>query len=135
MLQQPEFRIGNIFGLTSFFSEKNKVRKVTKIRKNKVLIGGKWLNSNRLNLVSITEDILLKCGFTPFKWLKDAVVYQCKFFNLKLDSNGVNLFSDTLRNLEPVKHLHKLQNLYYDITGEQLEINFNDLKLENPEIA
>ena len=135
MLQEPEFRIGNIFGLTSFFTEKDKIRKVTKVRKNKVLIGGKWIKPNRLNLVGITEDILLKCGFTPFKWLKDAAVFQCKFFNLKLDSNGVNVFSDTLKDLEPVKYLHILQNLYYDITGEELEINFNDLKLAQTDMA
>lgn len=133
MLQQPELRIGNIFGLTSFFSEKDRIRKITKIRKNKVLIGGKWLNFNRLNLIHITEDVLLKCGFTPFQWLKDAAVFQCKFFNIKLDSNGVNLFSDTLKDIEPVMYLHKLQNLYYEITGEELEINFNELRLAKTE--
>lgn len=135
MSAQTELRIGNVFGLSSFFSEQNKIRKITRIKNNKVLIGGKWLNANRLKLVSITEDILLKCGFTPFRWLKDAAVFQGKFFNLTLDGNGVNLFSDTLHNLEPVMHLHKLQNLYYEITGEEMEINFNDTKSENTQMA
>ena len=134
MFQLPELRIGNFFGFQSFFSEKNKIRKVTKIRKNKVLIDGKWLKFNRLNLIQITEDILLNCGFTQFKWLKDSLVFECKSLKCKLDNNGLNFFNEELRNSEPVKYLHKLQNLYYEMTGEELEINSNVLKLANAEM-
>ncbi len=129
MLQLSELRVGNFFGFQPFFTEKDKIKKVTRIKKDKVFIDGKWLNFSHLNLVEITEDILLHCGFTQFQWLKDASVFQCEFFKCKLDSNGLNFFSDNLKNLKPVKYLHKLQNLYFDLTGEELEINLNDVNL------
>lgn len=67
--------------------------------------------------VELTEDLLLKCGFVK----KDN---YCFYYN------GIRLIPIRdlyLRGNFPIradiKYLHQLQNLYYALTGQELEIN------------
>ena len=125
MLRLQEVRIGSFFEFQPFFEGKNKIGKVTEISQKQILIDHKWINLNRVIPISVSADILLHSGFTEFKWLKGSSVFQCNHFKCTLDKNGANLFCANFTNLKPVKYLHELQNLYFDLTGEELEINLN----------
>ncbi|MFT4156136.1 hypothetical protein [Parafilimonas sp.] len=111
-------RIGNFFRVRSLYEEdEDCARRITEIRKTQVQADGKWVKTDHLIPVSITKQILLHAGFTQFSWITDAAVFECDYFKCTLDDNGVSLFCDNLKSLRPVKHLHELQNLYFDLTG------------------
>jgi hypothetical protein len=133
-MKPPELRIGNFFEIQLSYEDVTRIRTITEIGKRQVHIDGRWLNLDRLIPVNITEDILLHAGFTQFNWVKDSSVFQCSFFKCTLDSNGVNLFCDNLKNLKPIHYLHELQNLHFDLTGEELNINFDNLKPVKAEV-
>jgi len=134
-MQLYELRIGNFFELSSLYDTKKKMRTISEIGERRVQADGKSITSDELIPIRITSDILLRCGFTQFNWIKDASVFECAYFKCTLDSNGVNLFCDNLKNLKPVMYLHQLQNLYFDLTGEELKMNFNEIKLRKTVVA
>jgi hypothetical protein len=134
-MKLPELRIGNFFEIQLSYEDVTRIRNVTEIGKKQVHIDNKWLNLDRLMPITITEDILLHAGFTQFDWAKDSSVFQCSFFKCTLDGNGVNLFCDNLKNLKPISYLHELQNLHFDLTGEELNINFNNIKSAKTEMV
>lgn len=135
MLHLTEMRIGDLFEFySSTEEEKTRIGNIKKISQKHVLIEGKWLSLDRLIPIYITEDILLHAGFKQFNWLPESSVFECNYFKCTLDDNGVNLFCDNLKNLKPVKYLHELQNIYFDLTGEELKVNINYIKLVNAEI-
>ena len=73
--------------------------------------------------ITLTEEILLKCGFEKredgdynlFKNSEVDIVICSDFSSWKCD--GINF------SVNYIKHLHQLQNLYFALTGEDLEIN------------
>jgi hypothetical protein len=134
-MKLPELRIGNFFEIQLSHEDNTRIRSITEIGKRQVHIDGKWLNIDRLIPINITEDILLHAGFAHFNWLKDSAVFQCNYFKCTLDDNGMNLFCDNLKNVKPISYLHELQNLYFDLTGEELETNFNDIKSAKTQMA
>lgn len=135
-MELPSLRIGNFFEVQSYNNDEQwHVRKITEIGKKQVQLEGKWVNIDNLMSIDITRQILLHSGFTQFNWIKDSSVFECDYFKCTLDDNGVSLFCDNLKNLKPVKHLHELQNLYYDLTGEELKTNFSHAKSLQKEIA
>lgn len=75
------------------------------------------IHSENLNPIPLSEELLLKCGFEKHQW-GDAVIYYSPL--LELDAHfclkGVDY------NIQ-VKSLHQLQNLYFDLTGKELEVN------------
>lgn len=74
------------------------------------------------NSIPLTEELLLKCRFVKRKW-GDNIVYYHSLFELdtRFCLNGVDY------NIE-VKSLHQLQNLYFNLVGEELEINLLNSK-------
>jgi hypothetical protein len=86
---------------------------------------------NEFEPIPITEEILLKCegydknyGFeineTTYldftimgKWLYPYIIQEPEVSHL----------STNCINLERIQHLHQLQNLFYALTGDELEIN------------
>jgi hypothetical protein len=128
-MKLPSLRIGNLFRIQSFYEEdKDRVRRITEISEKQVQLDGKWVRPDHLIPINITKQILLHSGFTQFNWITDSSVFECNYFKCMLDDNGVSLFCDNLQNLKPVKHLHELQNLYFDLTDEELQTNFNAIK-------
>jgi len=75
--------------------------------------------------IPLTEEILLKCGFVEKKkWFykeKFLLGYMTTDENLQAEwkFGGV----EGTWNLLNLKYLHQLQNLYFALTGEELEIN------------
>ena len=80
--------------------------------------------------ITLTEEILLKCGFEKDDTGVDmfdpdyAEWYQMEFPVIGIlcqSSDKKYLFdenTDTLR----IQYLHQLQNLFFDLTGEELEV-------------
>lgn len=67
--------------------------------------------------IEITEEILLKCGFEKeilepkHYYIEGMRIWKCNDMFL-CDKNGIH-----------IKYLHQLQNLYWCLCGEELEIN------------
>jgi len=122
-MKLPELRIGNFFIHEGLYEELNKAGRITAITKKHIDLDSKSVHLHQLIPIDITEEILLHSGFKHFDWLKDAPLFECNLFKCTLHDNGVSLFCDGLNVLKPVKYLHQLQNLYYDLTGEELEID------------
>ncbi|MEO8764127.1 MAG: hypothetical protein ABI416_07565 [Ginsengibacter sp.] len=135
MLRLPEIRIGNFFELPSFPEGNNRIGKVTQVSQKQVLIDRKAFNLDYLIPILITEDILMQSGFKQFGWLKGISVFQCNHFKCTVNSHGINLFGDNVKNLKPVRYFHELQNLYFDITGDELEIAGNTIKATKAEMV
>ena len=115
MIQVNELRIGN--KLEYLTSEKELVEATVDWQDLK------WISEDPkgFNLVhkpiTLTEEILLKCGF----------VYDDEFGLFSLHpitlykQDGIFWYGLLFDNIE-IKYLHQLQNLYFALTGEELEI-------------
>ncbi|MGJ1499640.1 hypothetical protein ACR79R_20170 [Sphingobacterium spiritivorum] len=75
------------------------------------------LNYKGLQGIELTEEILLKFGFeqNTFGFKKGNIV-----FNYRFDNKFIPKLSDQC--LLELKHVHQLQNLYFALTGEELEV-------------
>jgi len=72
------------------------------------------------NRVELTEEILLKCGFE-----EDGQLFhnQIALYKNGLDGFNYNVNFFEYDNLEEIKYLHQLQNLYFALTNEELTVN------------
>ena len=70
--------------------------------------------------IPLTPDILEKCGFEKFKglWNYKLVPIGYELNLVKINGLNENEFENQIG--ESIKHLHHLQNLYYALTGEEL---------------
>lgn len=78
---------------------------------------------SRINGIPLTPEILEKAGFVipagnhSYTVVEDGVIkykFEMGFYHTFIIGNTV--FSH-------IKYVHQLQNLYFDLTGEELEIN------------
>lgn len=71
--------------------------------------------------IPLTEEWLVKFGFEKSSgyWLND-----CHFIYLESDEDGFTLANPDACSVMGItmNHLHQLQNLYYALTGEELEV-------------
>lgn len=76
---------------------------------------GDWVayNLEDLQPVTLTAEILLKCGF---KEVDDTYIYHIDEFM------SIVWFKDTKQFNYNIQHLHELQNLIFALTKEQLKI-------------
>ena len=88
-----------------------------------------WTEYNKLKPIPLTEEILLKCGFSivnensagkKYSYVIDGIFSQD--FNLVLWKTTKNFGKIYRGNLE-IKYLHQLQNLYFALTNEELTVN------------
>ena len=127
MVNLYELRIGNFLEVELPPTGKRKTKRVSEIRQKQVLLEGTWYHLDRLIPIPITEEILLECGFTKFLWITEANVFTRDNFNCRLDENGLQVFGNDYSNMKPVKYLHELQNLYFDLKEKELEIHFTEV--------
>ena len=64
--------------------------------------------------IPLTEEILLKCGFKTL----DKYTFVFKGFFIHKRKRGFIYGKNKI-----IKFTHKLQNLYFELTGQELEIN------------
>lgn len=77
--------------------------------------GGGYTVTDREDLtpIEITEDLLKKCVFNKF----------CKVENnLLLYSRDGDDYWITIKSMHDIKYLHKLQNIFEELSGEELNV-------------
>ena len=78
--------------------------------------------------IPLTEELLLKCGFISrsFKMSDISIKKDTNLYTLVYDLIKSECYLDldfTFMTLDnEIKYLHQLQNLYFALTGEELEI-------------
>jgi hypothetical protein len=70
--------------------------------------------------IPLTEEILLKCRFKMFPW--GYVVKSSKDFGIRLNLKSF-YYEVCGNNAVKIKYLHQLQNLYFALTEEELDIS------------
>jgi len=118
MIQSNELRIGNYVNLNDGL-EHDKIRQISGIEHKIVYTRIKGCrfaqvhqSFDRIYPIPLTEEILLKCGF---KIRKDGKLYH----------DTLSLYeADFIFNSKSgiIKNLHQLQNLYFALTGQELEV-------------
>lgn len=113
-----ELRIGNV----TINPTDNKVSIISPEHISDIMLGYK----NR-DGIPLTPELLEKCGFTKKKfnteWEWSIKSNECNF--KKFDFNESILggyYFWTLQKVVELKYVHQLQNLYYSLTGEELNI-------------
>ena len=77
--------------------------------------------------IPLTEELLKKCGFTKVgsnyekDWLLLHTHLEKQIFDFLLYESSSGKLKAT-----PILYLHRLQNLYFALTGEELEINLEE---------
>lgn len=126
MIDRRELRIGNWVGTVYNVP----YIKITEI-KNHVVCGVncKGVSYPSLKPIPLTEEILLKCGFVKDETDQDKNIISGNICDYILESDnggnyflGVNHGENTLYFSWDIKYLHQLQNLYYALMGEELEV-------------
>ena len=72
---------------------------------------------HRIKPIPLTEEILLKAGFEKYK---DTDFYIAHGFEIPYFKAGGDLIVEV--EISKIKSVHQLQNLYYALTGEELNI-------------
>ena len=73
--------------------------------------------------IPLTEEILLKCGFKKKNGYK-FVLHNSHFSLVMIDSIKREDYAFSHYNLwVNLEYVHQLQNLYFALTGQELEIN------------
>lgn len=76
-------------------------------------------NNDMVKPVPLTEEILLKCGF--IKCLVGGVGFDKGKLSVYI---GGNTYWNSLKIIEGTpKYLHQLQNLYFALTSEELDVS------------
>lgn len=75
--------------------------------------------------VPLTEEILLKCGFDKYSDHSNEITYLSKDagYFIQVYDNSVYFGLNYEDYRKEVKYLHQLQNLYFALTSEELEVN------------
>lgn len=142
-MEANELRIGNLL-MDSISGEWVKVCQLTEkqigtevINRNKYPLPDGWM----LSAIPLTPEILGKCWFTKYQWT-DAYFYKTKFGHLMIrfldgkiytyfttvsvDAGGMKMkgqrWVGNANETEEIIHLHQLQNLFFCLTGEELEV-------------
>jgi hypothetical protein len=106
MIQVNELRLGNYV----YYADNKTVLKVD---------GGHICYPSKMHPIPLSEEILLKCGFVKYNTKDINPTYSKKLFNW---NDGIlYLIGDGFVN--HIKYLHQLQNLYFALKNEELEIN------------
>ena len=81
---------------------------------------------NNISAIPLSEEVLLKCGFEKGDFSKTYVRYSIGNFNIIHDTDkGIFICDGIKYTLVCVEYLHQLQNLYYALTGEELEVKWS----------
>lgn len=139
MVDVRELRIGNFFKIS--VCDNFRVDEIYKKEdrfyyvKNNIGYNGSYLYGvvEDLQPIPLTEELLMKCGMNE---CEDASIVRYAKRNDKFKMNimiyGLEKYFTYINNVESgemvcskeVKYLHQLQNIYFDFTGKELEINF-----------
>lgn len=122
-MKSQDLRIGNYI----VFMEDDSIAKVKGIHTNPdgVDVDFKeeetYIELSQFCGIPLTEEILLKCGFVKVQGFINGVglFYSYKHKNLKYALSAS--FRLSVLDIK-ITNLNQLQNLYYSLTGEELEV-------------
>lgn len=142
MIDLRELRIGNYVKVNY---GQDVIGTVDSIDKNSIMVGiirqgdlcnGVITNEEGLIPIPITEELLLKC---PFKRDKVILLDEDRhidvfyvFENIMIAKRMNNTYflgeeyDSIVMYFNPIYSLHQLQNIYFDLTGEELDIKDSD---------
>jgi hypothetical protein len=117
-MKANELRIGNWLNHDGIFRQVSSLHSDNTLRfkDGNSSIGCFKATLSNIKPIPLTEEILLKCGY-EINFLDFNHFY--KLHNLYLDSNFQPI--DTFITYE-IKYLHQLQNLYFALTNQELNI-------------
>jgi hypothetical protein len=122
MIQLTELRKNNLV------LHEGKIKTVEAIGYDKISVSGKYVNPDEIYPVELTEELLLKCS--AYNCFGDLVLNlekaRLNFIFYGGLSHQLDIYQDEKHismSSDCCNYLHKLQNLYYPLTGKELEIN------------
>jgi len=123
-MKTNELRIGNWIKL----SEEGIIRKVTGIDNSGINVyipkdkKEKWIEIDQFSHIPLTEEMLLRCGFEYKDNAYIKYIYK-KTEGIKIMGYDMNYyFSLNMFKTIKIKSVHQLQNMYFILTGEELEV-------------
>lgn len=133
MIKMTDFRVGNWIADYEVDPNKTTYFQVEEIKKfnNKKLNnslgveyrnGSVWNGDDESLAIKLTEEWLLKFGFTTFiidVW-DSPEAHKNNYHIVKHGEKWI--FRGLGASIVEVKHIHQLQNLYFSVTGEELEV-------------
>jgi hypothetical protein len=72
--------------------------------------------------ISLTPKVLESCGFRNFVRDEWILTYGNTHTDFEFREDGLRLRHNTTSRV-PIKYLHQLQNFFYAMAGEELEVN------------
>lgn len=83
--------------------------------------------SDRIYPIPLTEELLLKCGFIEIRSDSKGYIYNINGVNfIRCFFDTPSFFVETKEENQlfdkPIDFLHQLQNIYFDLTGKELEV-------------
>jgi hypothetical protein len=123
-MKANELRIGNYSLIDG-----QKIGRVVEIRENYLKVSYKvdeqkrvsLIDIDRLKTIALTEEWLVKFGF---EFINHS--FRLHKFCINLKENEFYILTETHRVF--LKYVHQLQNLFFALTGQELEINEGFLK-------
>ena len=121
MIKSNELRIGNLFK----DKHSNTIIEVIGLNKTQITFSGSFNNKWQAEPIPLTEEILLKCGFEKRNHIYDGVFYLLKIKdpNIKIKIDKTYTIIEGIKTINHCKNLHQLQNLYFVLTGKELNVN------------
>lgn len=93
----------------------------------RVYVDGHVIACTNIEAIPITHEILEQCGFV---WIYDLGIYSNNGIGIDDDSYYVAVdYEGAKERVIKIQSLHQLQNLYFALTGEELEVNINQLNV------
>jgi hypothetical protein len=125
-MKATELRIGNL--LADIFGDH---LTVTELRKDRIVFNesGKdnhgYCTYDAAKPIPLTEEWLLKFGFVKSYDLELPLQNAYRKNDLLLSEDYTMSYCDQFMQTfgKPVKYIHSIQNLYFALTGEELQIN------------
>lgn len=125
MIQANELRIGNWISYNNNHVQVFELPYLIDIDEGKeaYLVNSVWLNEHKP--IPLTPEILEKCGFEKYTEntgapINDDIEYWHNQFDVFFDVHGALILKDFHFNINRPKYLHQLQNLYFALTGTEL---------------
>lgn len=118
MIEIKELRIGNYVYPKNDSGKESQIGIVSAVYDRLVCVNGNHspYDYHLLEPIQITEDILSKCKFVK-RECGNTVVY----YNPLMELDAYFCLNVVNSKIE-VKYLHQLQNLFFDLTGNELEV-------------